>query len=564
MDAILAPQKERRSAVADGYAHLARVLEAALGEGPVVSPRTQLFRPLPDDPMAWLLRTFPAYFQNASGEMVPLAPHHEEWWQWLWALRPGVSQPPFISIWPRGGGKSTSIELGAAVVGYFGLRRYALYVCATQKQADDHVSNVATVLEALGVERAINRYGFSRGWSINRLRTAEGFTLDAIGLDGAARGIRIDFARTDFILLDELDEPLDSLPTIEKKIEILTHSILPTGDEALSVAGVQNIPNKDGVFARLADGRAEFLMGRYVSGPHPALRGLPEQDWYETVQDPLTGLKRFTLPYGEPIWAGQDRAACEKRLNEMGPRAFAIECLHRISRLSGDIFQRDWFGIVEDWPRGAARVRYWDFAATEVDEDQKRRGKDPDWTVGLLMAMWHGQFWILHVHRVRISPERVQALVAQTAALDGREVAVWLEEEGGASGKYVSADYRQTALVGYEVRTWHSTGSKGARAKPLASAAEAGNVFLVRGAWNEALLSEYEKFGLPNVHDDQVDAGSGAHYALTIGQTFLPEDFSLAPALDGMRQAGLETRAQHAALLPQMAQLWGVELDEVA
>jgi len=55
------------------------------------------------------------------------------------------------------------------------------------------------------------------------------------------------------------------------------------------------------------------------------------------------------------------------------------------------------------------------------------------------------------------------------------------------------------------------------------------------------------------------DASAGAHYGLTLGQTLLPDDFSIAPALQGMTQSGMEIRAQHAALLPQMAALWGVE-----
>src|SRR4030095_16047666 len=271
-----------------GFAHMAHLLEAALGERPAVSQRTELFHPLPADPMGWLLATFPTYFQNARGAPVPLAPHHEAFWRWLWALRPGVPQPPFIAIWGRGGGKSTSLELGSAVVGYFGLRRYTLYICATQGQADDHVANVATVLEALGVERAVNRYGFSRGWNINRLPTADGYTQDAIGLDAAARGLRIDFSRPDLHFLDELDEQHDTADTIDKKIDILTRKILPTGDAALSVVGVQNLPNKDGIFAQLADGRADFLMEREVSGPHPSLADLPEQDWYVAEQHPLT------------------------------------------------------------------------------------------------------------------------------------------------------------------------------------------------------------------------------------------------------------------------------------
>src|SRR5262245_57131399 len=140
-------QERLRSPWGEGFAHMARMVEAHLGAGPPVSQRTALFRPVPAAPMAWLRDTFPTYFQNAAGVAVPFAPHHEAYWQWIWALRPGVGASTEINVWPRGGGKTTGMELGATVVAYFGLRRYALYICATQPQADDHVSNVATALE---------------------------------------------------------------------------------------------------------------------------------------------------------------------------------------------------------------------------------------------------------------------------------------------------------------------------------------------------------------------------------------------------------------------------------
>jgi predicted phage terminase large subunit-like protein len=55
------------------------------------------------------------------------------------------------------------------------------------------------------------------------------------------------------------------------------------------------------------------------------------------------------------------------------------------------------------------------------------------------------------------------------------------------------------------------TGSKITRAQPLAAAAEAGHVYLLRAHWNGALLDELAVF--PNgEHDDQVDALSGAVY----------------------------------------------------
>ena len=73
----------------------------------------------------------------------------------------------------------------------------------------------------------------------------------------------------------------------------------------------------------------------------------------------------------------------------------------------GQLFQRHWFGLVSDWPRVAQVIRFWDFAGTEA-----RAGLDPDWTVGMLLAMLRGQYWIIDVQRVRLTPKRVEDLGA--------------------------------------------------------------------------------------------------------------------------------------------------------
>jgi predicted phage terminase large subunit-like protein len=52
------------------------------------------------------------------------------------------------------------------------------------------------------------------------------------------------------------------------------------------------------------------------------------------------------------------------------------------------------------------------------------------------------------------------------------------------------------------------------RAKPASAQAEAGNIKVVRGAWNDVFLRELETFPAPAAHDDQVDALSGALNAL--------------------------------------------------
>ena len=60
----------------------------------------------PSDWRGWLTKLFPAHVARG------FAKHHEEYWNWLWAIEPDSDPRPFVGIWPRGGGKSTGAELG--------------------------------------------------------------------------------------------------------------------------------------------------------------------------------------------------------------------------------------------------------------------------------------------------------------------------------------------------------------------------------------------------------------------------------------------------------------------
>jgi predicted phage terminase large subunit-like protein len=96
----------------------------------------------------------------------------------------------------------------------------------------------------------------------------------------------------------------------------------------------------------------------------------------------------------------------------------------------------------------------------------------------------------------------------QTAALDGSPTHIWVEQEPGSGGKE-SAEMTVAMLAGYVVHAERPTGDKVTRARPFAAQVEAGNVALVRGAWNLAYLDE---LGLvPNGrYWDQTDASAGA------------------------------------------------------
>ena len=181
----------------------------------------------------------------------------------------------------------------------------------------------------------------------------------------------------------------------------------------------------------------------------------------------------------------------------------------------GLLFKRHWFPIVESAPREAKRVRYWDLAATK-----KKDGNDPDWTAGAKIAKADGVYYLEDIRHNRDAPLEVERLIRQTAELDGIEVEIIMEQEPGASGVITLDHYRRRVLDGFHFNAHKSDANKLVRARPLSSAAEAGNVKLVRGAWNEAFLDEVELFPTPGEHDDMVDAASGAHERLNAGNRF--------------------------------------------
>lgn len=196
------------------------------------------------------------------------------------------------------------------------------------------------------------------------------------------------------------------------------------------------------------------------------------------------------------------------------------------ARPPGEMFQRGWFAerVLDERPSEATWIRRWDLAATE----RRRVGDDPDFTAGVLMGRTPDRdVTVADVVRRQGTPGDVERLVKATAEADGRAVHIRMEQEPGSAGKTV-IDHYAKVLMGYDFRGVPSTGSKAARAAPLASYAQAGHVYLVRGAWLSDFLSELEAFPQDAVHDDQVDAASGAFADLS--HTYEPGSGEVAPA----------------------------------
>ncbi len=206
--------------------------------------------------------------------------------------------------------------MAVVALGMRGVKRYVLYVCGTQDQADDHVQNIADLLAEAGVGRDVSRYGTSKGWKRNRLRTDAGFTVDAIGLDTAARGRKLESYRPDLIVIDDVDEESDTEKTVQKKVRALTRKLLPAGSEDLAIIAVQNLVHEGSVFSQLADGAARFLSNRVVSGPIPAVEDL-EYEEHEDGSVVITG--------GRATWEGMPLSRCQEILDDEGLEAFLVE-----------------------------------------------------------------------------------------------------------------------------------------------------------------------------------------------------------------------------------------------
>lgn len=186
----------------------------------------------------------------------------------------------------------------------------------------------------------------------------------------------------------------------------------------------------------------------------------------------------------------------------------------RIRAEGGNKFKRHWFPILETIPEDIEKiVRFWDFAATEqMPANSEKDG--PDYTASVKLARRkagsYPRYIVLHATWDRKSPGGVETMVRNTAEQDGKAVTVYFEQEPGSSGKFNTFTFKTKVLEGFSAHGIPSTGPKEVRANTFSSQAEAGNVALLKGIWNNGYLDFLEAFPSKKIHDDPVDASSGA------------------------------------------------------
>lgn len=177
---------------------------------------------------------------------------------------------------------------------------------------------------------------------------------------------------------------------------------------------------------------------------------------------------------------------------------YAGQYQQRPSPKGGGAFRIDQIQMMPSPGRMVQTWRSWDKAGS--------LGKGA-FTVGILMGRsMDGSFWILDVVRGQWEAAERERIIKQTAIRDGKFVRIVVEQEPGSGGKESAAATLKN-LAGFSVKLDRPVGDKAMRADPFAAQVNGGNVKMVRGIWNAALLSEMQFFPFSK-YKDQVDAAS--------------------------------------------------------
>lgn len=147
-------------------------------------------------------------------------------------------------------------------------------------------------------------------------------------------------------------------------------------------------------------------------------------------------------------------------------------------------------------------VRGWDLAMSDTNQSP--------WTVGAKLGKLNdGRLLIAHVCRFREKPGACELRIKQQADADGAGVVQYLPQDPGQSGKG-QANALAILLEGHNSRFSPESGDKVTRAVPFSAQVEVGNVLMLAGGWNDALLAELGLFPASKFKD-QMDAISRAY-----------------------------------------------------
>jgi predicted phage terminase large subunit-like protein len=192
--------------------------------------------------------------------------------------------------------------------------------------------------------------------------------------------------------------------------------------------------------------------------------------------------------------------ALERLRKKLGSYSFAALYQQRPVPAEGGLFKRAWFrNIIPQAPEGLRWCRGYDLAVNNTSSS--------DYTASYRTAYdREGNLYIDGGFRRRMEyPEQRKYILGRIRdELDTLQHCIELSANGNA---VIQDLRRETFKLGRALRGLRAEGSKISRALPWIALAEAGKVFLIRGAWNTEFIDEACSFPA-GTHDDQIDAVS--------------------------------------------------------
>jgi len=188
----------------------------------------------------------------------------------------------------------------------------------------------------------------------------------------------------------------------------------------------------------------------------------------------------------------------------LGKYAWAALYMCNPTPREGGLLKVDSIDVRDSMPDGLKWMRFWDPASGK----KERAKNDPDWSVGTKLAVTKDvaderilHLWVADVVSVQAEAPERDRLIIQTAARDGRAVAVGIEKQGAYKDLYT---WMRKLLKGKAtVRGINAAKDLVARGEALEPIFEAGHVHVLRAEWNDAWASQLRSF--PNAaHDDKV------------------------------------------------------------
>lgn len=203
---------------------------------------------------------------------------------------------------------------------------------------------------------------------------------------------------------------------------------------------------------------------------------------------------------GASFWPEQFPAESLDRMEASNPYVFAGQYMQEPAPKEGGDFKPGEIEIVTALPKNLRFTRGWDLAGTTK--------KHSDYTATVKLAVRDGVTWIAHAHHFKGAPDEVERTILQTAQVDSETFTSLPRDPGQAGIAQSQALSRKLQNIRFEFTP--ESGDKATRAAPLAAQVNVGNVKMLKGDWNDALIGEMQMF--PNgTHDDLIDAASRAY-----------------------------------------------------